>query len=378
LEIDIAGTPSRPKQPVVSASSEEALITWEEPWDGGEFIDFYQVYFALDAQGPYELVGSGSCVGEVNPALRSCTVSNLTPGVTYYFAIVAKNVVGYSNMSLASAATTRVNIQDLVQTPDPTIVGDLRVGSLLSVEPGVWDEGIELSYTWLVGGEQVSGENGITYRVRASDLGQPIGVMVSGNKAFHHPSSRSSQTDSIVGLGQLTLTPKPSIQGSAIVGSSLTVLPGLWDDGVDLSYQWLRNNKAISGATSSSYLLQPTDAKHRITVQVKGSLAGYTEVSTTSQPSSPVLRVFNIASTPKIIGTAKVGSTLRATVAQWSPRAKLSYQWHRDGEPIPGARSARYRLSNLDRAAQISVKVTGSAVGFAPTTVEARLGSLVQ
>ena len=378
LEIDIAGTPSRPKQPVVSASSEEALITWEEPWDGGELIDFYQVYFALDAQGPYELVSSGSCVGEVNPAWRSCTVSNLTPGVTYYFAIIAKNVVGYSTMSLASAVTTRVKFQALIETPDPILVGDLRVGSLLSVDPGVWDEGVELSYTWLVGGEQVSGENGITYRVRASDLGQPIGVMVSGNKAFHHPSSRSSQTDSIVGLGELTFTPKPSIQGSAIVGSSLTVLPGLWDDGVEFSYQWLRNNKAISGATSSSYLLQPTDGKHRITVQVKGSLAGYAEVTTTSQPSSPVLRVFNIASTPKIIGTAKVGSTLRVTAAQWSPRAKLSYQWHRDGEPIAGARSARYRLSNLDRAAQISVTVTGSAIGFAPRTVTARLGSLVR
>jgi hypothetical protein len=373
LEIEIAGTPSRPKQPEVSASSEEALITWEEPWDGGEFIDFYQVYVALEPQGPYELVSSGSCLGQVNPALRSCTVSNLTPGVTYYFAIIAKNVVGYSTMSLASAVTTRVTLQNLVRTPNPTIVGNLRVGSLLRAEPGVWDEGAELSYTWLVGGEQIIGENGSHYRVRASDLGKQIGVMVSGTKPFHHPSSRSSQTDNIVGLGQLTLTPKPSIQGSATLGSTLTALPGSWDNGVDLSYQWLRNNKAISGATSRTYLLQPSDANYRITVRVKGSLAGHTQVTTTSQPSSSVLRVFKIASSPKIIGTARVGSTLRATVAAWSPRAKLSFQWHRNGSPIPGARSASYRLSKLDRSAQISVKVIGSALGFAPTTVEAHL-----
>jgi hypothetical protein len=378
LEIEIAGTPSRPKQPQVSASSEVALITWEEPWDGGEFIDFYQVYVALDAQGPYELVSSGSCLGQVDPALRSCTVSNLTPGVTYYFAIVAKNVVGYSTMSLASAVTPRVTVQDLVETPDPSIVGDPKVGSLLTVEPGVWDEGVELTYTWLVGGEQVTGEHGINYLVRASDLGQRIGVMVSGSKPFHHSSSRSSHTKSIVGPGQLTLTPTPSIQGSAIVGSSLKVLPGSWDNGVNLRIQWLRDNRAIKGATSRSYFLKRTDANHRITVRVIGSLTGYTAATTTSEPSSSVLRVFTRASRAKVIGTAKVGSTLRAKVAAWSPRAKLSYQWHRNGAPIPGARKASYRLSNRDKSARISVKVTGSALGFAPRTVEARLGSKVR
>jgi hypothetical protein len=102
-KIVIPGTPNIPKQPVAKSVNGEVELSWTEPWHGGAFIDYYKVWVATEASGPYELVTQGSCAGSISPALRSCTVSGLTEGVTYYFAIIAHNVVGYSARSVATA-----------------------------------------------------------------------------------------------------------------------------------------------------------------------------------------------------------------------------------------------------------------------------------
>ena len=99
----IPGTPSIPAQPVVKTINGEVQLSWIEPWNGGAFIDYYKVWVATDASGPYELVSQGSCAGKISPELRSCSVSGLTQGVTYYFAIIAHNEVGYSARSTAAA-----------------------------------------------------------------------------------------------------------------------------------------------------------------------------------------------------------------------------------------------------------------------------------
>jgi chitodextrinase len=49
------------------------------------------------------LVSKGSCAGKISPESRSCSVTGLTEGVTYYFAIIAHNEVGYSARSTATA-----------------------------------------------------------------------------------------------------------------------------------------------------------------------------------------------------------------------------------------------------------------------------------
>jgi subtilisin family serine protease len=101
--IVIPGTPNIPKQPIAKSHNGEVQLSWTEPWHGGAFIDYYKVWVATDASGPYELVSQGSCAGKISSELRSCSVSGLTQGVTYYFAIIAHNEVGYSARSTATA-----------------------------------------------------------------------------------------------------------------------------------------------------------------------------------------------------------------------------------------------------------------------------------
>jgi hypothetical protein len=65
----------------------------------------------------------------------------------------------------------------------------------------------------------------------------------------------------------------PSVSGSARAGQWLRCNPGAWSspDHVTYRYSWLRNGRAISGATSQSYRLTSRDAGWPISCRVSAS-----------------------------------------------------------------------------------------------------------
>ena len=81
----------------------------------------------------------------------------------------------------------------------------------------------------------------------------------------------------------------PTIKGKAVVGKKLTAKPGSWSPaGVTFTYQWLRNGKAISGATGVKYKLKNKDKGKKISVRVTGSKPGYNSASATSPKTKKV------------------------------------------------------------------------------------------
>jgi alkaline phosphatase len=70
----------------------------------------------------------------------------------------------------------------------------------------------------------------------------------------------------------------PVITGSVRVGSTLTATAGTWNvAGTTAAYQWLRDGKAISGATKATYKVSTADAGAGLAVRVtatKGVLSG--------------------------------------------------------------------------------------------------------
>lgn len=77
---------------------------------------------------------------------------------------------------------------------------------------------------------------------------------------------------------------KPVVTGSHHVGKTLRAKAGAWKPGnVKLSYQWLRNGKAIKGQTAATYKLVKSDRRKKISVRVTGRLSGYDTVSATSR-----------------------------------------------------------------------------------------------
>ena len=88
----------------------------------------------------------------------------------------------------------------------------------------------------------------------------------------------------------LSLTPTPTISGTAVVGRTLTAKPGAWDSGVALRYKWYRSGAAISGATSASYSLVAADYGKSMTVTVTGAKNGFKTHSKTSVATAKVSR----------------------------------------------------------------------------------------
>ena len=77
----------------------------------------------------------------------------------------------------------------------------------------------------------------------------------------------------------------PTITGPGQVGATLTSTPGTWNAPTPtLTYQWTRNGKPISGATSATYRVGPADAGRSVGLTVTANAAGFSPGSATARP----------------------------------------------------------------------------------------------
>lgn len=65
--------------------------------------------------------------------------------------------------------------------------------------------------------------------------------------------------------------------------------------------------------------------------------------------------------TPVISGEARVGSDLTASPGAWHASVPVTYQWLSDGQPVDGATSATYTVTDADAGSTLSVRVTGTS-----------------
>lgn len=184
---------------------------------------------------------------------------------------------------------------------------------------------------------------------------------------------RAYPTQYIHFKGKSTINgPLPTVSGTPTVGSTLTATAGTWSpSGVTLSYQWLRDGFIISGATSRSYMLTPSDVGHTMTISVTGSKSGLASRTASSEPTDPVDGGSVTSDEPTISGTPQVGGTLTAHPGTWQPSTvTFRYQWLADGTAVKGATGTTFSPTKTQLAKRISVRVTGSATGHGTETVE--------
>ena len=150
------------------------------------------------------------------------------------------------------------------------------------------------------------------------------------------------------------------ISGNAIEGQTLTASNNITDeDGLGpISYQWLRDGNAISGATSNTYILIQPDVGETISVIASFTDGEGTSESITSAPTQAVVNVNDLPTGSVIIsGNAIEGQTLTASnnITDEDGLGPISYQWLRDGNAISGATSNTYILIQPDVGETISV-----------------------
>jgi flagellar hook assembly protein FlgD/PKD repeat protein len=170
----------------------------------------------------------------------------------------------------------------------------------------------------------------------------------------------------------------PSISGNSVEGETLTESHGLWS-GTPTSYQlqWLRCGihgtgcKAITGSTTSTYLLTAADLGHTIEVREiarnetgpsAAAFSNHTEIVTIPKPAGK--------KPPTIAGTPSEGANLTEEHGAWSGEpTEYRYQWLQCSEsgtgcaPISGQTTQTYVTTAHDLGHTIAVEETAINAG---------------
>jgi hypothetical protein len=249
---------------------------------------------------------------------------------------------------------------------------------------GDWLSGTTLALQWTRNGQPIPDATKSNYKLTRADVGTKIALSVTGTRPGNKPRTVYAEpSETIVALRPPVANTKlPTINGTGLVGKTLTVNTGSWTPGTRFTYQWTIKRGVstypISGATSSSYTPSAQDDGGTVSVDVFGWKDGYAPLQIGGFTGKRVTGVEvhkALVVTPRITGpvfdtdtgTVYQGQTLTANV--WKSGAALTFQWKRNGVVIPGATKQTYKTGNGDAGKKITVTVTGKLAGLPKATV---------
>ena len=254
-------------------------------------------------------------------------------------------------------------------TAVPSIAGIAAAGRTLTCSSGTWSgAGLGYAYQWRRDGVAIAAATATTYRVLARDAGSVLTCAVTASNALGNASAISAGLTiggSGGGAGPVS-TSLPAISGSASVGATLTCSSGGWTGlGNGYSYQWQRNNAAIAGSGSSSYVVVSADVGATLTCAVTATFAAGGSTTATSAGVSvagPSGHAPQNSAAPSISGTAVVGQVLTCNSGTWTgePTITYGYVWRRSGTTIDGVNAATYTLTAADSGASLGCTVVAT------------------
>lgn len=271
--------------------------------------------------------------------------------------------------SNAAGATTSAACAVTVSAPiAPVITGlpsgaTVSYGTYVSLSPsvtGTWP----MTLQWSKNGVAIPGANSSSYYLNnATPADNGTYTLAATNAAG---STTSSGYQLTVNPGQPPVIYNLPSAVTVAQGNSFNLYPTILGT-APMSYQWRRDGVAIIGAHSSSFSksnAQPADsgAYSLVVTNAWGSVTSR-DVAVTVTPSIapvifdvPAARVVNYGDwftlSPSVIGTGP-----------------LSYQWSKDGAPIPGANSLTLGFSPATPAANgVYTLTVANAVGSATST----------
>jgi hypothetical protein len=164
-------------------------------------------------------------------------------------------------------------------------------------------------------------------------------VGVAGPASALAPGSEHAVGSVAALAAPIPTTSKPTVTGTARVGSILTAQPGTWSSGTTFTYQWAAGGVAIAGATAKTLVLKKAQLGLTVTVTVTGAKSGYAATSRVSDPTSVVAA--GVPSTPLSVVASKDDAARTATLTWAVPAsdggsAITGYRVARDGTDASG------------------------------------------
>ena len=208
----------------------------------------------------------------------SYTDTDVEPGVLYVYRVKGADFFGIVGEA-SDPASVRVPGSNSAATGAPTISGTVQVGETLTADTsGISDhDGMDnatFSFQWLAADSEIHGATGSTFTLTDTQEGKAIRVRVSfTDDAGNDESLTSAATGAVEARPNSPATGVPSITGTPELGETLTAeTSGIADENgtndATFTYQWLRAETEISGATGSTYTVVLADAQRDIKVRV--------------------------------------------------------------------------------------------------------------
>jgi hypothetical protein len=210
----------------------------------------------------------------------------------------AEDLLGLPALGAAASATPMESAFGLAGSPPPppsppvntalpVISGVAQQGQQLSASNGSWTNGpTAYAYQWQdcdasgANCTSISGATTSSYTLVSGDAGHTVRVVVTASNAGGQGVATSAQTATVTASTATapSNTALPTISGTAKAGQTLTTSNGTWTGSpISFSYAWEdcdgsgNDCAAISGATGTSYTLQPADVGHTIRSVVTAS-----------------------------------------------------------------------------------------------------------
>ncbi len=299
-------------------------------------------------------------------------------GSTITATVTASNAGGDS-LPAVSAPTGVVTLPPVpVNTVLPVISGTAVQGQTLAVSTGTWTYApTSFAYSWQQCSPAcvaINGATGSTYLLSAGDVGATITATVTASNAGGDGLPATSAATAAVLPPVPVNSAVPVISGTPVQGQALSVSTGTWTNSpTSFTYAWNQCSPActaISGATSSTYVLAAGDAGATITATVTAANGSGPGVPSTSAPTATVVPLAPVnTAVPVISGTPVQGQTLAVLTGTWtnSPTS-FAFVWNRCSPactPIGGATSSTYVLAAADVGSTITATVTASNAGGA-------------
>jgi autotransporter-associated beta strand protein len=272
-------------------------------------------------------------------------------------------------------------------SPSAPLTDDVLTAMVTAHDPD--GDPISYSYQWYKNGVALTGATGATL-----DLSQPG----NGDKddqlaVWVRPTAAGVNGDPVTSIAVTVGHALPVIDSVTVTPANplptdtLTTAVVSHDDSGDpvtYTYQWLKNDNPIPGATGATLALGGIGKKgDRIVVQVTpiaaGTITGFAVRSTAAIVGDTAPVIDSVTVTPT---NPRTRDTLTATPASHDADGDpvtYSYQWLKNGSPIAGATGATLDLGqpgNGNRGDHIAVRVTpndgtldGAAVTSAAVTV---------
>jgi CHRD domain len=299
----------------------------------------------------------------------------------------------------AIAAPARTAANPPVNSSLPAVSGTAREGQTLTTTNGSWSgvTPITYAYQWQrcnAAGSScgtISKATNQNYVVSSGDIANTIRVEVTATNADGQGQALSVATGSIAASGNAPAnTKQPDPSGTAQDGKTISVDTGTWSglQPITFTYQW---QSCKPGGSDCTNLTGVTGSSFVIGTALVGTFLRATIIATnaagktSADSNATAIVIAKLAAPlntvrPTISGLASVGNRLRAATGTWTGATSFGYQWSRcdfNGSScadIAGATGASFGVGTADRGMALRVTVTATNAAGSTSSVSIARG----